>query len=137
MNPYIRLLIGRGYRYTKALGYLDTGNMLKDKATGHYVVVASPEICRKLFSNGEIKLMDAYLRQNLAHMSYYMHQGFYMVPVNTVTANDLMLAFDCDFFFMNNRLIQKKPLIGISRKSLNIGRANASVLLNKNLGRVI
>lgn len=137
MNSYIRLLIGRGNRYTKALGYLDTGNMLKDKATGHYVVIASPEICRKLFSSGEIRLMDAYLRQNITHMAYYMHQGFYMVPVNTVTANDLMLAFDCDFFFMNNRLIQKKPLIGISRKSLNIGRANASVLLNKNLGRVI
>ena len=137
MNLYIRLLIGRRNRYTKALGYFDTGNVLKDKATGNYVVIASPEICLRLFSDNEKKLMDAYLKRNITGMSYYIHKGFYMVPVNTVTADDLMLAFNCDFFFMNNRLIQKKPLIGISRKSLNIGREGADVLLNKNIGRVI
>lgn len=137
MNPYIRLLIGRGNRYTKALGYLDTGNMLRDKATGHYVVIASPEICRRLFSSDEIPLMKAYMCQNISMLGCLMQQGFYIVPVRTVTACDLMLAFDCDFFFMNNRLIQKKPLIGISRRSLNIGYANAGVLLNKNLGKVI
>ena len=44
--------------------------------------------------------------------------------------SDLMLAFDCDFFFINNRLIRNRPLIGLSRHTLKISHMSKCILLN-------
>ena len=101
MNYFSNLFIGRKQNVVQATGYLDTGNTLKDISTGKHVVIASPEIMYDL------------------------------IPYRTISSeSDLMLAFDCDFFFINNHIICNRPLIGISRHTLQISHMKKCILLN-------
>ena len=57
-------------------------------------------------STGEIKDLDNF--QNRIHMISY----------STISRKDnVMPAFDCDFFFLGSKLIKAKPLIGMNKKA--------------------
>jgi hypothetical protein len=136
MEHFVHLLIGRDKLCIKSKGYIDTGNTLKDAATGKNVVICPPELAARLLPYSWHYILEEYT-QNKKNLLEFDEQhiplGLRLIPYHTINAeNDLMLAFECDFFFMNNRLVQKKPLIGISKKSFNISRERECVLLNRN-----
>ena len=70
-------------------------------------------------STGEIKDLDNF--QNRIHMISY----------STISRKDnVMLAFDCDFFFLGSKLIKAKPLIGMSMVAFGNEQKSYSVLLH-------
>lgn len=134
MNCFLKLLIGRGTRTVRASGFIDTGNTLKDISTGKNVIVASPEIMYELMPNCLHNILSDYIRGydfTDRKSAIYLPEGLHLVPYHTVsTSSDLMLAFDCDFLFINNRLVKDCPLIGASRSSLTLCGTGKCVLLN-------
>ena len=80
MENIIELLIGFRDKAVVTRGFLDTGNNLYDRVTGKPIVVAAPDIIKKLYSKtygsilsfyfngstGEIKDLDNF--QNRIHM---------------------------------------------------------------------
>lgn len=133
MENIIELLIGFRDKAVVTRGFLDTGNNLYDRVTGKPIVVAAPDIIKKLYSKtygsilsfyfngstGEIKDLDNF--QNRIHMISY----------STISRNDnVMPAFDCDFFFLGSKLIKAKPLIGMSMVAFGNEQKSYSVLLH-------
>jgi hypothetical protein len=134
MNCFRDLLIGRHNYSVKALGFIDTGNMLKDISTGKYVVVASPAVMYELLPLSLHHILYDYTNGIMPFdrkTAISLPSGTHLVPYRTVNAEtELMLAFDCDFLFINNKLVRQKPLIGISRSSISINHTNKCILLN-------
>lgn len=122
MNYFFNLFIGRKHQTIQANGFMDTGNTLKDISTGKHVVIASPEIMYDLLPRQYHYIVYDYTNgtQSFDRKSALsMPEGIHLVPYRTISSeSDLMLAFDCDFFFINNRLIRNRPLIGLSRPYL-------------------
>lgn len=135
MNYYVQILVGRKQHAVSAIGYIDTGNMLTDQKTKRTVSIASPDVIYELLP----KSVHPFIRDYIDHDNVLAQKnidrlppGMHIIPYNTINSkNDLMLAFDCDFFFINNRLIRKKPLIGISRHNFSILNSSKCILLNK------
>ncbi len=134
MNYFFKVLIGRQQSCVKATGFMDTGNTLKDISTGKNVIVASPEIMYELLPKNLHNILYDYTYGNDfsdRKSAIYLPEGMHLVPYHTVSsASELMLAFDCDFLFINNRLIKESPLVGVSRSRLNINNAGKCILLN-------
>lgn len=134
MNYFQDLLIGRHNCSVTALGYIDTGNMLRDISTGKHVVVASPAVMYELLPLSVHHIIYDYTNGIMPFdrkAAISMPAGMHLVPYRTINAEtELMLAFDCDFFFINNRLVRHRPLIGISKCSININNTNKCILLN-------
>ena len=134
MNYFFNLFIGRKHQTIQANGFMDTGNTLKDISTGKHVVIASPEIMYDLLPRQYHYIVYDYTNgtQSFDRKSALsMPQGIHLVPYRTISSeSDLMLAFDCDFFFINNRLIRNRPLIGLSRHTLQISHMSKCILLN-------
>lgn len=134
MNYFSNLFIGRKQNVVQATGYLDTGNTLKDISTGKHVVIASPEIMYDLLPLQLHALVYDYtngIQPFDRKSSIYMPEGIHLIPYRTISSeSDLMLAFDCDFFFINNHIICNRPLIGISRHTLQISHMKKCILLN-------
>lgn len=133
MENIIELLIGFRDKAVVTRGFLDTGNNLYDRVTGKPIVVAAPDIIKKLYSKtygsilsfyfngstGEIKDLDNF--QNRIHMISY----------STISRKDnVMPAFDCDFFFLGSKLIKARPLIGMSMVAFGNEQKSYSVLLH-------
>lgn len=122
----------------KATGYIDTGNTLRDVLTGRYVAVASPAVIYELIPDDYHNILYDYENGiiNLDRKSaVFLPEGIHLVPYNTISSsNNLMLAFDCDFFFVNNMLVRKKPLIGMSRNNIQITNDSKCILLNSSFG---
>ena len=134
MNYFFNLFIGRRQKVVQANGYIDTGNTLKDISTGTPVIVASPEIMYELLPKELHYILYDYTDEPKSFdrkSAIYLPEGIHLVPYHTInSSSDLMLAFDCDFFFINNRLIKENPLIGISRSTFNIHHMKKCILLN-------
>lgn len=134
MNYYMQVLIGKKHRSVSAVGYIDTGNMLFDQKTRRRVSIASPEVIYELLPDNYHSFITNYMNNEMFsfHNMSNLPPGMHLIPYNTINLkDDLMLAFDCDFFFINNRLIQKKPLIGMSKHSFSFNNAKKCILLNK------
>ncbi len=135
MNYYVQILVGRKQRAVAAIGYIDTGNMLTDHKTKRTVSIASHDVIYELLPKSCHSFIQAYIEDGDFFSRNHMDclpPGIHLIPYNTINSkNDLMLAFDCDFFFINNRLIRKKPLIGISRYDFSLLNAGKCILLNR------
>lgn len=135
MNYFFNLFIGRKHQTIQANGFMDTGNTLKDISTGKHVVIASPEIMYDLLPR-QYHYICIWLHKRhpvfRSKISFIQcRKASHLVPYRTISSeSDLMLAFDCDFFFINNRLIRNRPLIGLSRHTLQISHMSKCILLN-------
>lgn len=133
MNCFFNILIGRQRNSVQTIGFMDTGNTLKDISTGKNVIVAPPEIMYELLPVSLHNILNDYTecRHFFDRKSaIFLPEGMHLVPYHTInTTSELMLAFDCDFFFINNSLIKEKPLVGVSRGPLCINNREC-VLLN-------
>lgn len=134
MEHFYHLLIGRRSQKIQAAGYMDTGNTLTDISTGKPVIVAPPELMYELLPQTLHGLLADYINGSSLYdrsSAIFLPEGMHLVPYRTIsTSHDLMLAFDCDFFFINDRLIKRCPLIGISRSDFKVSRRQRCVLLN-------
>ncbi|MBP3326395.1 MAG: sigma-E processing peptidase SpoIIGA [Coprococcus sp.] len=135
MSNYKTVLLGKNSRLVSALGYVDTGNFLTDQKTKRPVAIASPEVMLKLLPDSYHHIIRSYQEGNCSLLNCevgYAHIGIHLIPYNTIcNKNELMLAFDCDFFFIDNKIIQKKPLIGISKESFTLLHTNMCILLSQ------
>lgn len=135
MNYYVQILVGRKQHTVAAIGYIDTGNMLTDQKTKRKVSIASPDVIYELLPKSSHPFVTDYINHgNLfgQNNTNSFPPGMHLIPYNTINSkNDLMLAFDCDFFFINNRLIRKRPLIGISRQNFSFLNSSKCILLNR------
>lgn len=139
MNYYVQILVGRKQHAVAAIGYIDTGNMLTDQKTKRTVSIASPDVIYELLPKNTHSFITDYIEHGNLFSQRNMDRlpsGMHLIPYSTISSkNDLMLAFDCDFFFINNRLIRKKPLIGISRHNFSILNTSKCILLNRDYMR--
>ncbi|MGN0395932.1 MAG: sigma-E processing peptidase SpoIIGA [Coprococcus sp.] len=137
MSNYKTVLLGRNNRIVSALGFIDTGNFLTDQKTQRPVAVASPEVMLELMPDIYHSVIKSYQKGNLSFMDCDLslrHKGIHLIPYSTICKkNELMLAFDCDFFFIDNNIIQRKPLIGISKESFTLLHTNMCILLSKKI----
>ncbi len=135
MSNYKTVLLGRNSRLVSALGFIDTGNFLTDQKTKRPVAIASPEVMLALMPNAYHPVIRNYQKGNLTFTDCELnlrHKGLHLIPYSTISQkNELMLAFDCDFFFIDNNMIHKNPLVGISRESFSLLHTNMCILLNK------
>lgn len=135
LNILTNVLLGRNSKITNAIGYIDTGNSLRCSVTGRHVAIATYEVAADLISTDLIPLLEMYRKDPF---SMYMHQdklpfGFYLIPYKTICADDqIMLAMDADYMFVDNRYVERKPLVGISPTSFKVLHTNKCILLNKN-----
>ena len=111
MNYFSNLFIGRKQNVVQATGYLDTGNTLKDISTGKHVVIASPEIMYDLLPLQLHALVYDYtngIQPFDRKSSIYMPEGIHLIPYRTISSeSNLMLAFDCDFYFIKFSIYEK------------------------------
>lgn len=135
MSNYKTVLLGKNSRLVSALGYVDTGNFLTDLKTKRPVAIASPEVMLELLPDSYHQIIRSYQQGNCSLANCEVsraHIGMHLIPYNTIcNRNELMLAFDCDFFFIDNKIIQKKPLIGISKESFTLLHTNMCILLSR------
>ena len=129
------VLLGRNSNITHAIGYIDTGNSLKCSLTRRYVAVANYAVIASIITCDEAAFVDRYIRDcaSIYKGNKPMPKGMHIFPYNTICANNqLMLAVDADFMFVDDRYIEKKPLIGISPATFKILHTDKCILLNKN-----
>lgn len=128
------VLLGRNSIITHAIGYIDTGNSLQCHLTGRRVAVATYAVISAIITDDEIAFVHNYI-QNSASIyegNKPMPKGMHLIPYNTICSNDqLMLAVDADFMFIDDRYMEKKPLIGISPATFKILHTDKCILLNK------
>ena len=104
LNFLTNVLLGRHSRITNAIGYLDTGNTLRCNLTG----------------------------RNVAVTTYAVAIGIHIIPYNTIcSGNQLMLAMDIDYMFIDSSYMEHRPLIGISPNTFNILHTDKCILLSK------
>lgn len=134
VNILTNVLLGRGPRLTNAIGYIDTGNTLRCHMTGRRVAIATYEVAIALAGKEQQSLIDDYMRRpdSVYLGENELPKGFYLIPYRTICSDSqLMLAMDADYMFIDNAIVEKKPLVGISPGSFSILRTHKCILLNK------
>lgn len=134
LNILTNVLLGRGSLVTNAIGYIDTGNTLKCRMTGRRVAVATYETAAAIAPPAYMPLIDDYMRcpQGIYHTDGFLPEGMYLIPYHTIcSGNQMMLALDADYMFIDNTFIEKKPLIGISPGTFSVLRTKKCILLGK------
>lgn len=129
------VLLGRNSNITHAIGYVDTGNMLKCRLTGRYVAITTYAVISSIITQDEEIYVRNYMRNpaSIYEWSTSLPRGMHLIPYNTICSPDqIMLAFDADFMFIDDHYIEKKPLIGISPSPFKIMCTDKCILLNKN-----
>lgn len=128
------MLLGKDDRLANAVGYIDTGNYLTCSMTGRHVSIATYRIAADLADTNMLKLIDAYMEcpSSIYDSPVKVPRGMHLIPYNTICSNnELMLAMDIDYMFIDDRYVEKNPLIGISPNPLNILHTDKCILLNK------
>lgn len=134
MNVLTNVLLGRSSKLTNAVGYIDTGNMLRCSLTGRYISIATYEVASELAPPEMLPLIEDYMHNPVSVCDYRgsFPRGIHLIPYNTIGAkNQLMLAMDIDYMFIGGSSMVRRPLIGISPTDFCIVRTNKCILLNK------
>ena len=135
MNILTNVLLGRNSRITNAIGYIDTGNSLRCSLTGRHVAIATYSVAAAIVSTDLIPLIDEYIRNPASICSSNMENipaGIHLVPYNTICSRDqMMLAVDADYMFIDNKYMERNPLIGISPCGFTILHTDKCILLGK------
>ena len=123
LNFLTNVLLGRHSRITNAIGYLDTGNTLRCNLTGRNVAVTTYAVAIELAPPELTPLLDDYIKKPA---------GIHIIPYNTIcSGNQLMLAMDIDYMFIDSSYMEHRPLIGISPNTFNILHTDKCILLSK------
>ncbi len=128
------VLLGRNSYVTHAIGYIDTGNSLQCRLSGRPVAVTNYSVISAIISKEEAAFVSSYIHNSASIYSgsNTLPKGMHIIPYNTICANNqLMLAVDADFMFIDDRYVEKKPLIGISPAVFQILHTDKCILLNK------
>lgn len=128
------VLLGKNDRVTNALGYVDTGNTLRCNMTGRYVAVASLKVALDIAPTCLVPFILKYSENPLSLFGEdkCMTKGIHLIFYDTIgQKNQIMLAMDADYMFIDDRYIENKPLIGISPTVFSIANTDRCILLNK------
>lgn len=135
MGMYKTVLLSKNNHLVSALGYIDTGNFLKDQKTNRPVAIASPDLMIELMPKSYHPIIYSYINEALSFTDCDVnceHIGLHLIPYSTICSKcELMIAFDCDFLFVDKKIIQNKPLIGISKENFTLLNTNMCILLNR------
>jgi len=136
LNFLTNVLLGRHSRITNAIGYLDTGNTLRCNLTGRNVAVTTYAVAIELAPPELTPLLDDYIKKPSSIYEYDYRDdipaGIHIIPYNTIcSGNQLMLAMDIDYMFIDSSYMERRPLIGISPNTFNILHTDKCILLSK------
>lgn len=134
MNFLTNVLLGKAGKITNAIGYIDTGNQLRCTTTGRCVSITTYKVAASLADPNMLRLIDAYIKSptSIYDIADYAHFGMHLIPYNTIcSTNNLMLAMDIDYMFIDDTYVESNPLIGICRNQINILHTDKCILLNK------
>ena len=136
LNFLTNVLLGRHSRITNAIGYLDTGNTLRCNLTGRNVAVTTYAVAIELAPPELTPLLDDYIKKPSSIYEYDYRDdipaGIHIIPYNTIcSGNQLMLAMDIDYMFIDSSYMEHRPLIGISPNTFNILHTDKCILLSK------
>ena len=136
LNFLTNVLLGRHSRITNAIGYLDTGNTLRCNLTGRNVAVTTYAVAIELAPPELTPLLDDYIKKPSSIYEYDYRDdipaGIHIIPYNTIcSGNQLMLAMDFDYMFIDSSYMERRPLIGISPNTFNILHTDKCILLSK------
>ncbi len=136
LNFLTNVLLGRHSRITNAIGYLDTGNTLRCNLTGRNVAVTTYAVAIELAPPELTPLLNDYIKKPSSIYEYDYRDdipaGIHIIPYNTIcSGNQLMLAMDIDYMFIDSSYMEHRPLIGISPNTFNILHTDKCILLSK------